>query len=118
VSRPIRTRARAFAVALALGVVALLPTAGTAQAATSWTHNNHYNYAGLYAGNAGTGGVIANEYNDQPVTMLCWADSEVVRDRNYSNYDSPRWFQIRDGAGRVGWIHSSYVYYQTSVGRC
>lgn len=102
------------------GVVAstLLLAMGTASAGTSGTHNNYYSYAGLYAGNLGTGGVIANEYNDQSVTMQCYSDGANVTDRNFSNYNSPRWFRIRDAGGRIGYIHSSYVYNQTSVGRC
>ncbi|OJY41560.1 hypothetical protein [Pseudonocardia sp. 73-21] len=104
--------------AVGAAIAVAVAVAGTASAGTSVTHNNYYSYAGLYAGNQGTGGVIWNEYNDQSVTMLCYSDGANVTDRNYSNYNSPRWFRIRDAGGRVGYIHSSYVYYQTGVGQC
>jgi len=50
--------------------------------------------------------------------MQYYSDGANVTDRNFSNYNSPRWFRIRDAGGRIGYIHSSYVYNQTSVGRC
>lgn len=60
-------------------------------------------YAGIYPAN-GDG-----------AHMICWADSGTYD----GNYTSNRWFVV-NLAGWPGewWIHSSYVYYQTSVGHC
>lgn len=47
--------------------------------------------------------------------MWCWTDHQWFN----GNYGSSRWFrgQTHHG-GAVGFVHSSYVYYQTSVPRC
>lgn len=39
--------------------------------------------------------------------MLCYTDGQYVTDRNYSNYNSGRWFRVRDCSGRTGYMHSS-----------
>lgn len=105
-----------IAVAMSLVFAASAP----AQAATSWTHNNRYSFSNLKNTPwVGQGYVIEYMYNDSPVTMLCWLDTAWVYDRNYSNYNSPRWFKVRSNyTGRVGYVHSSYVYYQQWTPRC
>jgi hypothetical protein len=47
--------------------------------------------------------------------MTCWADEGSFD----GNYTSNRWFII-NVAGQSGewWIHSSYIYYQTTVPQC
>jgi len=47
------------------------------------------------------------------VVMLCWGDYQYA----LGNYWSARWFVVYYGYGS-GWVHSSYVYNQTSVGHC
>jgi len=85
----------------------------------NWTHNNYYSYSLLKNTPSYTsGGAINNLYNDTRVYMLCWTDTAWVTNRSYSNYNSPRWFRVQTSWGQVGYIHSSYVYYQQSVGRC
>jgi hypothetical protein len=47
--------------------------------------------------------------------MICWADEGSYD----GNYTSKRWFVVNiSGQGGEWWIHSSYVYYQTSVPEC
>jgi hypothetical protein len=89
-----------------------------AYAGTSWTHNNYYSYSPLKSAATYNSQEVWDEYNDQPVSMLCWTDGQYFTSLTYSNYDSGRWFRIRDAAGRVGYMHSSYVYCQTSLGHC
>lgn len=91
-----------------------------AQAGTSWTHNNYYSYSALKTAPwVWQGYVIENMYNDRAVTMLCWTDTDWVYSRSYSNYNSPRWFKVRSQpTGRIGYVHSSYVYYQQWTPRC
>lgn len=53
--------------------------------------------------------------NDTGAHMVCWIDSN-----NYDgNYTSNKWFYV-DLSGWPGewFIHSSYIYYQTSVPEC
>ncbi len=116
----LKTTLRATIVALAL-LVGMTYTAGPAHAATSWTHNNHYSYSLLKSGPHVYGNTYATAYfwNDTPVTMLCWIDTEWVYDRNYSNYNSPRWFKVQSQrSGQIGYMHSSYVYYQVWTPHC
>lgn len=111
-----------------LGIAALLILGATCAAAApteaassdSWTHNQYYGYSLMKdSPHVNRGLVVANLYNDTKVRMLCWVDTENVTSRSYSNYNSKRWFKVRVVAtGRVGYVHSSYVYYQISVGRC
>ncbi|AXX31211.1 SH3 domain-containing protein [Actinosynnema pretiosum subsp. pretiosum] len=54
--------------------------------------------------------------NDTPVTMQCWVDAQLVFPP-LSDYPSTRWFKSSTPAG-TGYIHSSLVEDQTSVGRC
>ncbi len=52
------------------------------------------------------------------VTMRCWAFGDIAT----GNYKSDKWFYITVAsgtfAGKVGWVHSSWVKDQTTVGRC
>jgi hypothetical protein len=53
--------------------------------------------------------------NGSGANMLCWTDQNYYN----GNYNSNRWFVITiDGHPGQWFIHSSYVYYQTSVGHC
>lgn len=54
--------------------------------------------------------------NGTSATMVCWYDDA---NSTTGNYASNRYFYVKL-AGQPGqwFIHSSYVYYQTSVGRC
>ena len=116
---PIR-RLLVLVTTLALALTLAVTAAPEAEAATSWTHNRSYSY--VIVKNVPTyasGYATAYAYNDTAVTMLCYRDAQYVSDRNYSNYPSARWFKVRiNYNGHVGWVHSSYVYYQSRVGRC
>ncbi|MBT2406611.1 hypothetical protein J7I97_11825 [Streptomyces sp. ISL-87] len=48
--------------------------------------------------------------------MLCWVDNQWVYPP-YSNYASNRWFRVSSAVG-TGYVHSSLVANQTSVGHC
>lgn len=111
---------RRMCVIVALAVPLLFAAAAPAQASTSWTHNNYYSFSNLKTAPwVWQGYVTEYMYNDRAVTMLCWTDTAWVYDRGYSNYNSPRWFKVRSHpTGRVGFVHSSYVYYQQWTPRC
>ena len=51
---------------------------------------------------------------NQPVTMTCWEDGSTY----VGAYSSPRWFWVKSSTGVVGFVHSSYVQRQASVGSC
>lgn len=120
VAPPARQRVLTVLATLALTLTLAVTAAPEAEAATSWTHNQSYSY--VIVKNVPTyasGYATAYAYNDTAVTMLCYRDAQYVSDRNYSNYPSARWFKVRiNYNGHVGWVHSSYVYYQSRVGRC
>ena len=53
--------------------------------------------------------------NGTVAQMLCWTDQGWFT----GNYASNRWFIVTiNGQPGQWWIHSSYVYYQASVGHC
>lgn len=54
--------------------------------------------------------------NGTNVTMLCWIDAQVVSPP-FSDYSSQRWFRVASPVG-TGYVHSSLVENQVSVGRC
>ena len=116
-----RARLALLAPLMALGAgLAMLTGASPAAAASTYTHNNYYSYSALKnTPHVYSGGVIANLYNNTNVSMQCWIDTENVTDRNYSNYNSPRWFRVSVPSGQVGYVHSSYVQgTQPTVGHC
>lgn len=51
--------------------------------------------------------------NGTGVRMVCWVDGQWAT----GNYSSPRWFFV-DYSVNSGWVHSSLVANQSSVGRC
>lgn len=86
----------------------------------SWTHNQKYSFVIMKnTPHYSSGQATAYLSNDTKVYMKCWIDTENVTDRDYSNYNSPRWFKVSvASSGKVGYVHSSYVYYQQTVGHC
>lgn len=55
--------------------------------------------------------------NGTAVQMVCYTDTVWT----YGNYWSPRWFLViytHLWWTNYTWVHSSYVYYQTSVPHC
>ena len=109
----------AIAGLLALVAVSSSNVLPAAAISPSLTHNYAYSYSALKnTPHVNSGLVIANMYNDTTVYMICWVDTENVTNRNYSNYNSPRWFKVQTAGGSVGYVHSSYVYYQQAVGHC
>ena len=58
--------------------------------------------------------------NGTKTEMTCWTDTEY----STGNYRSNRWFYVKFYTPRFGaligrgYVHSSYVYYQTSVPHC
>jgi hypothetical protein len=53
--------------------------------------------------------------NGTNATMVCWLDGTPTA----GNYSSNRYFYVTLAGQSGQWlIHSSYVYYQTTVGRC
>jgi hypothetical protein len=54
--------------------------------------------------------------NGTSATMYCFWDSSTSTDGNYS---SNQWYEVYiNGEPGLWWIHSSYVYYQTTVPYC
>jgi len=58
-------------------------------------------------------GIVAQLGNGTGVNMIAWCDSQWVYPPS-SNYASPRWFKINSPVS--GWVHSSLVANQQSVG--
>jgi uncharacterized protein YraI len=54
--------------------------------------------------------------NGAGVSMQCWADYQWVYPPS-SDYSSNRWFRVSSSVG-TGFVHSSLVENQSSVGRC
>ena len=103
--------------ALTAGAANKGPSLAKKAAAVSWLYNQHGNSVPMatcpYIG-------CTDRYfgNGTAVTMLCFADMGI----SYTgNYTSNRWFLVRysNWFGSINrWVHSSYVYYQSWVGRC
>lgn len=67
------------------------------------------------SGPCGNVGDVTFPQNGVQATMQCWVDGNTMT----GNYASNRYFHITiQGMPGVWFIHSSYVYYQTTVGRC
>lgn len=99
----------------AVGVLTLAGTAVPASAASSYIHSNS---GGANVRTCASTGCNSIGYlsNYTGVTMLCWTDNQWVYPPN-SDYASNRWFRSSTPVG-TGFIHSSLVENQTTVGKC
>jgi hypothetical protein len=69
----------------------------------------------LCQSDCGTVGTPVFPSNGVSATMHCWVDAG----NHTGNYTSNRYFHVAiQGMPGKWFIHSSYVYYQTTVGRC
>ncbi|MEU9982836.1 SH3 domain-containing protein [Streptomyces sp. NPDC050856] len=114
VSTTVRARA-GLATAAAVALTGLMTGAGTAEAAGSYISSNS---GGANVRTCPNTGCASLGYlsNGSGVSMLCWVDSQWVYPPS-SNYASNRWFKVNSAKGQ-GYVHSSLVAGQTSVGRC
>lgn len=109
--------------------MAVMPSFGAvAQASTS--NPILYNQSGKtvsvkYCFDRTTGkpcGELTTLKNGKNIKMICYADA--YKYAYTGNYSSRRWFYIEfkydifNWRTAYGWVHSSYVYYQTSVPHC
>ncbi|MER5888019.1 hypothetical protein ABT160_29730 [Streptomyces sp. NPDC001941] len=110
----LRARA-ALTVAAGVAATALLAGAGTAEAAGSYISSNS---GGANVRSCSNTSCTSYGYlgNGSGVGMQCWVDSQWVYPPS-SNYASARWFRVSSAVG-TGWVHSSLVANQTSVGHC
>jgi hypothetical protein len=94
---------------------ALVAWAAPASAASSYIGSNS---GGANVRSCANTGCSSYGYlsNGTGVSMLCWLDSQWVYPPN-SDYASPRWFRVSSPVG-TGYVHSSLVEGQTSVGHC
>ncbi|MFV2119996.1 SH3 domain-containing protein [Streptomyces sp. Act-28] len=114
VSTTLRTRT-GLVTAAAVALTGLLAGAGTAEAAGSHISSNS---GGANLRQCASTGCASLGYlsNGTGVSMLCWVDSQWVYPPS-SNYASNRWFKVNSHRGQ-GYVHSSLVANQTSVGHC
>jgi hypothetical protein len=85
---------------------------GTAVASASYISSNSGSANVRTCGSTNCG-IVARLGNGAGVNMTAWCDSQWVYPPA-SNYASPRWFKINWPV--VGWVHSSLVASQQSVG--
>jgi hypothetical protein len=109
-----RTATALLLAAAATGVGAMAGTS-PADAASNYIGSNSH---GANVRSCPNTGCTSYGYlgNGTGVTMLCWTDAQWVHPPN-SDYASPRWFLSSTPVG-TGYIHSSLVENQTSVGYC
>lgn len=114
ITNRLRDRA-ALTAAAGLAAAALLGGAGTADAAGSYISSNS---GGANVRSCSSTSCTSYGYlgNGSGVTMQCWVDSQWVYPPS-SNYASNRWFRVSSAVG-TGYVHSSLVANQTSVGHC
>ncbi|WP_328992884.1 SH3 domain-containing protein [Kribbella sp. NBC_01245] len=93
------------------------PANAASAVATSWIGSNSGGANMRTCPNTGCARVLYLG-NGSEVYMLCWTDAQTVSPPN-SDYTSSRWFKI--GLyydNRTGYVHSSLVENQSSVGHC
>ncbi|GGQ26964.1 SH3 domain-containing protein [Streptomyces roseolilacinus] len=114
VSTTLRARA-GLAAAAAAALTGLFAGAGTAEAAGSHISSDS---GGANLRTCANTGCTSLGYlsNGTGVSMVCWVDSQWVYPPN-SDYASNRWFKVNSYKGQ-GYVHSSLVANQTSVGHC
>lgn len=99
-------------------LMALLGAAGTANASGSsyiYTQPGHPAAVATCWEACGATGRGIYPGNGTPAQMICYADEGSYT----GNYTSTRFFVVTiSGQPGEWWIHSSYVYYQTSVPHC
>lgn len=112
---PSRRLPARVAVVLAAGAAVLATVAAPASAASSYIGSNSggANLRSCASTGCGSYGYLGNGTG---VGMLCWTDNQWVYPPS-SDYASNRWFRVSSPIG-VGFVHSSLVERQTSVGRC
>ena len=113
-----RLRRRLVAGAALTGAVAatLVADASPAAAAASSHIGSNSGGANVRYGPSTGYGSMGYVYNNEGVSMVCWADHQWVAPPG-SDYNSNRWFKVNSRVG-TGFVHSSLVEAQTSVGRC
>lgn len=107
-------RTKVGLVLAALLMIGSLATAAPAQAGSPIVYNQRGSYVAGRACASVNCPVDSWLPNSQHFYMRCWVDNQYFT----GNYGSVRWFGGYTQAGRWVLVHSSYVYYQTSVGRC
>jgi hypothetical protein len=116
--RPVRRLAATLAMLTGALIGLALTTSPAEAAGTSYIYTQPGASPAIalcQSGGCGNVGDPIFPQNGVHTTMQCWADAG-----NYTgNYTSNRYFHVTiQGMPGVWFIHSSYVYYQTSVGRC
>ncbi|MBT3078360.1 MULTISPECIES: hypothetical protein [Streptomyces] len=113
--KALRTKSAIVTATAGLAATALLGGAGGAEAAGSYISSNS---GGANVRSCSSTACSSYGYlgNGAGVTMQCWRDDQWVYPPS-SNYASNRWFRVASSVG-TGWVHSSLVGGQTSVGRC
>jgi hypothetical protein len=111
----VKTRVSLFLIAIAVGAATLTSVPALASATPIvWNQRGSTTCLSWYQGYNGRCYDVMR--NGTKFRMWCWADVP----RSYTgNYSSRRWFYGQSyNNGAWGWVHSSYVYYQTRVGHC
>lgn len=109
-------RSAALAAVLASGIGAATAAPASATGTIIYTQPGHSAaLATCYSACGGTGRAIYPG-NNTSASMFCYWDGSSSYTGNYA---SNRWFETYiSGQPGLWWIHSSYLYYQTSVPPC
>lgn len=115
-SGPTRRTAIGLISTAAMTLTVLLAGAGSASAAGPVVGSNSggANFRSCPNVNCTSNGYRAN---GTAVNMICWRDAQWVYPP-LSDYGSNRWFWASSTSSLTGWIHSSLVENQISVGMC
>jgi hypothetical protein len=97
-------------IVLVATITATMAVGGIAVASASYISSNS-GYANVRTCGATWCAAVATLRNGTGVNMTAWCDSSWAT----GNYSSPRWFKITSPVS--GWIHSSLVAAQQSVGQ-
>lgn len=99
---------------LVTAVVGLVIGSSPATAGSPIVYNQSGKYVAMRWAPTPNAGVDRWLPNSQHFYMRCWVDNHYFN----GNYGSVRWFGGYSQSGYWGYVHSSYVYHQQSVGRC
>jgi uncharacterized protein YraI len=103
----------ALGIATAAALLLVTVTPATAAGSVIGSNSGGANVRSCASTTCGSYGYLTNGTG---VSMICWVDNQWVYPPS-SDYASPRWFKANTPVG-VGYIHSSLVENQTSVGHC
>lgn len=112
------SKGKSAAALLAVMATTFTLLGSTASAGTSILYNQRGSYTNIYFApttNVNVKATVQNGTFGAKFNMSCWVYGQALT----GNYYSSVWFYGQYfSTGSYGYVHSSYVYYQTTVPRC